>query len=123
MKNPKDVLSDIIKKRNKFIEEIQELDFLINSGIKFIDGLPDRWYVENPNPNVFDYLETQEIISNGIKDDYVLYPDVYKNCGFGMIYGNYAFVPADVNYFWEISQGAFDYFYDNIYKKNYGKLH
>jgi len=41
----------------------------------------------------------------------------YKDCGYGMINGEYAFVPADVNYTWEISQEVFDYFYYNIYKK------
>ena len=102
-------LSNLIQQQYDFKERLARINDLIIQGIDYIQDLPNRWYVENPNQNVIDYLVENEIMER---------PKViHEDCGYGMIYGNFAFIPYDVNYSWEITQEQFDYFYYNIYQK------
>ena len=111
-------LFNLQKKRSNLEDKIRYTDILIKQGIYFLNDLPERWYVENPEKNVFDYLVDQEIIGQDQVDKIIKQPELYKDCGFGMIYGEYAFIPADCDYAWKISQDIFDYFYYEIYKQD-----
>ncbi len=104
----KKALSNLQYRSYDLKKRLSNTEFLIKQGIDYIQDLPERWYVENPNDNVITYLREMGIIDLEF---------TYEDCGYGMIHGEYAFIPHDINYTWEISQDVFDYFYYNIYKK------
>ena len=73
---------------------------MIRQGIEYIKGLPDRWYVENPNKNVLDYLSKKYSRK---------FTKTFDEEGFGELHGEFAHIPHDICYSWEISQEEFDY--------------
>lgn len=96
-----DKLDELLCLRESKTEALNHLNKVIKQGIEKANSLPERWYVRNPKKSVINYLETKY----GRKlSDYKSMP-----IGYGEIHGEFAFVPHDVSYSWEITQEEFDY--------------
>jgi len=96
-----DKLDELICLRESKTEALKQLNRVIKQGIAQANSLPERWYVRSPQKSVIKYLECKY----GKK-----LPD-YKSMeiGYGELHGEFAFVPHDVSYSWEITQDEFDY--------------
>jgi len=92
-------LDELLSKRESLKSSLININRLIKQGIEINKGLPDRWYVRNPNEKVYNYL----------KKKYNRKFTKNENIGHGELHGEYAFVPHDVSYSWEITQDEFDY--------------
>ena len=92
-------LNELLSKRESLEGSLKNINRLIKQGIEYVKDFPERWYVENPNQNVIDYLSK--------KYDIDIQPP-FSGCGIGELHGEYAFVPADVEYSWKITQEEFD---------------
>ena len=96
-----DKLDELLCLRESKIEALNHLNRVIRQGIEKANSLPERWYVRNPKKSVIKYLESK--YGKKLSD--------YKNnpIGYGELHGEFAFVPHDVSYSWEITQDEFDY--------------
>ena len=96
-----DKLDELLCLRESKFEALRQLNRVIKQGIAKANSLPERWYVRNPQKSVIKYLEGKY----GKKlTDYKSMP-----IGYGELHGEFAFVPHDVSYSWEITQDEFDY--------------
>lgn len=96
-----DKLDELICLRESKTNALKQLNIVIKEGIKTVKGLPERWYVRNPNENVINYLEKK------YKRNIVNFEII--SIGYGELHNEFAFVPEDVDYSWEITQDEFDY--------------
>lgn len=94
-------LDELLRLRASKKDSLNQINDVIKQGIEEADGLPERWYVRNPKKSVIDYLET--------KYDKKLSHHKVMSVGYGELYNEFAFVPHDIDYSWEITQDEFDY--------------
>lgn len=96
-----DKLDELLCLRESKIEALNQLNRVIKQGIEKANSLPERWYVRSPQKSVIKYLESK--YEKKLSD--------YKSMpiGYGELHGEFAFVPHDVSYSWEITQQEFDY--------------
>ena len=96
-----DKLDELLCLRESKTEALNQLNRVIKQGIEKANSLPERWYVRNPQKSVIKYLELK--YEKKLSD--------YKSMpiGYGELHGEFAFVPHDVSYSWEITQQEFDY--------------
>lgn len=94
-------LDELLSLRRSKKDSLNQLNNIIKQGIEMANGLPERWYVRNPKKSVISYLETKY----GKKlSSHKLMP-----VGYGELNNEFAFVPHDIDYSWEITQDEFDY--------------
>ena len=96
-----DKLDKLLCLRESKIEALKQLNRVIKQGIEKANSLPGRWYVRSPKKSVIKYLEKK--YGKKLSD--------YKSMsiGYGELHNEFAFVPHDVDYSWEITQEEFDY--------------
>lgn len=92
-------LNELQGRRETLKDSLRNTSRLIREGIIAYQKLPNRWYVRNPSKNVIEYLEKK--YKRELND--------YKNIdiGYGELHGEFAFVPHDVDYSWEITEEEF----------------
>ncbi|HCY40415.1 MAG TPA: hypothetical protein DHV48_03540 [Prolixibacteraceae bacterium] len=96
-----DKLDELLCLRESKTEALNHLNRVIKQGIEKANSLPERWYVRSPKISVIKYLESKY---DKKLSDYKSMP-----IGYGELHGEFAFVPHDVSYSWEITQEEFDY--------------
>jgi len=96
-----DKLDELLSLRESKKDSMRQLNRTIKDGIKTVGCLPERWYVRTPSESVKKYLKDKY-------DKKVEYSDE-SMIGLGELHGQFAFIPHDVDYSWEISQDEFDY--------------
>ena len=94
-------IDELLSLRESLKSQMRKVNNLIKQGIETTKQLPDRWYVENPSQNVIDYL-------NKKYNKNIVLDANYEDCGFGELHNEYAFIPADVEYSWKITQEEFE---------------
>ena len=92
-------INDLLALRESKEDNLRQLNLAIKQGLRKVETFPTRWYVENPSRDVLDYLSKK----------YNKVIVLQHGCGYGELHGEYAFVPCDVSYSWEITQEEFDY--------------
>ncbi len=92
-------LDEILNKRESLKSSLKHTNNLVHQGIEMLGKLPNRWYVRNPSNKIINYLSKK----------YKMEIPNYKNMdiGLGELHGQYAFVPHDVDYSWEITEDEF----------------
>jgi len=96
-----DKLDELLCLRESKENSLRQLNQIIKQGIKKANTLPERWYVRSPQESVIEYLEKKY---NKTLTDYKNMP-----VGYGELHGEFAFIPHDVSYSWEITQDEFNY--------------
>lgn len=96
-----DKLDELLCLRESKKDSLHQLNRVIKQGIEKANSLPARWYVRTPQKSVIEYLEKK--YKKRLTD--------YKNMpiGYGELHEEFAFIPHDVDYSWEITQDEFDY--------------
>lgn len=94
-----DKLDELLSLRESKKDSLRGLNRTIRQGLEQIEGFPSRWYVRNPKENVLVYLSSK----------YGKTVHSIPECGFGELHGQFAFVPHDVAYSWEITQEEADF--------------
>ena len=96
-----DKLDELLCLRESKENSLRQLNQIIKQGIEKANTLPERWYVRNPRKSVIKYLEKKYNITLTNHED--------MSIGYGQLHGEFAFIPHDVSYSWEITQDEFDY--------------
>ena len=96
-----DKLDELLCLRESKTEALRQLNRVIKQGIAKANSLPERWYVRNPQKSVIKYLEGKY---GKTLTDYKSMP-----IGYGELHNEFAFIPHDIKYSWEITQEEFDY--------------
>ena len=99
--NKRGKLDELLCIRESRRSGLRTVERLIHEGIKAIGGLPDRWYVRNPGASVISYLQAKHGRPANVVREMAV--------GYGELHGEFALVPHDVSYAWEITQEEFDY--------------
>ncbi len=95
-------IDELLSIREAKYNAIEGIDTMIKQGLEKLKQFPDRWYVRNPEQRVVDYINREHNLNVHLEP-------YHENCGFGEIHGTDAFVPADIQYPWEITQEEFDF--------------
>jgi len=113
MKNTKlqqqylDKINELLATREAKKDNLKQLNKTLMEGFALIKTMPIRWYVRDNGQKEFDkvldYLRKKH--KREINDDRIN----TVNNGFGELHGEFAFVPHDVQYSWEITQDEFNY--------------
>lgn len=98
-----DKIDELLYLRESKIDALRNLSITIKQGIQLVKELPKRWYVKNPSDAVIKYLEKKY---NRDLSQYSEYP---LPIGLGEMYGEFAFIPHDVSYSWEITEEEFNF--------------
>lgn len=106
--NVYNIIDKLLGERESIKESLNRVNRLISEGLDYLNDFPDRWYVRQPDQNVVDYINQK--YNKELKVDGLL----GFECGFGELHGEFAFVPHDVDYSWEITQEEFDQIILNI---------
>lgn len=95
-------INDLLATREAKLDTLRNLNKILMEGYEMAKCFPSRWYVKNPQQNVLDYLNVK------YKRDF-LATHLFLNEGYGELHGEFAHVPHDVSYSWEITQEEFNY--------------
>lgn len=103
-----DTINELLARREAKKDALREVNRVLRQGFEMAKCFPSRWYVRNPRENVIDYLNKKynKNISYNEAAQRVL---AGIPLGYGEMHGEFAVVPHDVDYSWEITQEEFDY--------------
>ena len=101
-----DTINELLARREAKKDALREVNRVLRQGFEMAKCLPLRWYVRNPRQNTLDYLNKK--YGRNMTEENILERFV-PLCGYGEMHGEFAHVPHDVDYSWEITQEEFDY--------------
>jgi hypothetical protein len=97
-----DKIDELLSLRESKKLSLLHLNRVIREGIATSRRLPRRWYVKNPNDDIIEYLGKK------YNRDLSQYSNYMLPIGLGEIHGEFALIPHDIDYSWEITHEEFD---------------
>jgi hypothetical protein len=94
-------LDELLCMRASREDSLKKLNYVIRQGFDHA-GFPRRWYVQDPEKRVLEYLSKKHGRPIGAGG-------TLPKCGYGECHGEVSFVPHDISYSWKITQEEFDY--------------
>ncbi len=98
-----DKIDELLSLRASKEDSLRTLNTALKQGLDMVGAFPRRWYVQGPDIEVIQYLNEKYGMALTYKPE--RWPD--KNCGYGEMHGQYAFVPHDISYPWRITNEEF----------------
>ena len=100
-----DKINQLLSLREAKESDLKQLNHVLKQGFEKAACFPRRWYVQGPNRETINYLKDkyQKVFSYN--------PDspIDQKCGYGEMYGEFAFIPHDISHSWRITQEEFDF--------------
>jgi hypothetical protein len=95
-----DKINELLATREAKQDNLRQLNRTLMQGFALLKTMPIRWYVKDNGQKEFE--KVLDYLSKKHKRKII-------NCGYGELHGEYAFVPPDVQYSWEITLDEFNY--------------
>ncbi len=112
-----DKIDELLSIRESKKSSLKDTDKMLMQGFALIKSMPIRWYVRNNGQKGF------KSVIKYLKKKYKLETlETPEGFGSGELHGEFAFIPDDCQYTWEITQEEFNYLHSALAKNlKYGK--
>lgn len=98
-----DKIDELLSLRESKKASLKDTNRILADGFGMIKSMPIRWYVRNEGQQ--DFGKVLKYLSKKHKRKQLT---IFQGCGCGEVHGEYAFVPDDCQYSFEITQDEFN---------------